>query len=577
MKRIVSVWLPSFATDRLYRSWRTMTGTLSEAGPPSRRAVLATVAAGKGGLRIVALDAAARALGMRPGMSLADARALSPTLVAVPADPPAERRALSALADWCCRYTPWASIDRDASHPGEFGGGAGLWLDTSGCAHLFGDEETMLRDLLARLEALGFTATATIAETAGAAWAIARFGSERIAVLPAGTAAVALASLPVRGLRLPPEIATALRRTGLRRIGDLLPLPRAPLAARFGDLLLRRLDQALGRLDEPLSPRLPPPAFHARLAFAEPIGRTEDIALALQHLLVDLCARLEAAHKGARRLQLAAFRTDGTVERVAVGTSRPTRGADHLRLLFREKLDRLDPGFGIEVMTLGALVVDPLASSQPSIGLADDAGEAESLAQLVDRLGNRLGPDAVVRLAEHPSHVPERACREVPAMSDLSSPQVPSPQPSPDGRGRRAVRGDCSLPPLPTPDGRGRRAERAGEGKAAVIEDHGSRQPRPLHLLASPEPVEVIAPVPDGPPVLFRWRRTRYLIARCEGPERIGPEWWLTHGGHGAEQLSRIRDYYRVEDNDGLRFWMYREGFYRPDRPPRWYLHGMFG
>jgi protein ImuB len=577
MKRIVSVWLPSFATDRLHRLRRTATSTPSEAGPPSGQAALATVAAGKGGLRILALDAPARALGMRPGMSLADARALSPTLVVVPADPTAERRALSALADWCCRYTPWAAIDQDASHPGEFGSGVGLWLDTSGCAHLFGDEETMLRDLLARLEALGFAATAVIAETAGAAWAIARFGSERIAVLPAGTAAVALASLPVRGLRLPPEIATTLRRTGLRRIGDLLPLPRAPLAARFGDLLLRRLDQALGRSDEPLSPRLPPPAFHTRLAFAEPIGRAEDVALALQHLLVDLCARLEAAHKGARLLQLAAFRTDGTVELAAVGTSRPTREADHLRRLFREKLDHLDPGFGIEVMTLGALVVDQLASSQPSIGLADDAGKTESLAQLVDRLGNRLGPDAVVRLAEHPSHVPERACREVPAMSDLSSPQVPSPQPSPDGRGRRAVRGDCSLPSLPSPDGRGRRAERAGEGKAAVIEDHGSCQPRPLHLLASPEPVEVIAPVPDGPPVLFRWRRTRYLIARSEGPERIGPEWWLTHGGHGAEQLSRIRDYYRVEDNDGLRFWIYREGFYRPDRPPRWYLHGMFG
>ena len=392
-------------------------------------------------------------------MSLADARALSPTLAVEPADPPAERRALSALADWCCRYTPWAAIDHDASHPGEFGGGAGLWLDTSGCAHLFGGEETMLRDLLARLEGLGFTATAAIAETAGAAWAIARFGGERIAVLPAGTAAVALAPLPVRGLRLPPEIATALRRMGLRRIGDLPTLPRAPLAARFGDLLLRRLDQALGRLDEPLCPRLPPPAFRARLAFAEPIGRAEDIALALQHLLVDLCARLEAAHQGARRLELAAFRTDGTVERLAVGTSRPTRRADHLRRLFREKLDRLDPGFGIEVMTLGALVVDPLVPAQATIGLADDGGKAESLAQLVDRLGNRLGSDAVVRLAEHPSHVPERACREIPAMAGLPSAEVSSPDPLTPTFSR--TRGRESPSPRPSPDGR---EETRGEG-----------------------------------------------------------------------------------------------------------------
>ena len=511
-------------------------------------------------------------------MSLADARALSPTLLVEPADPPADRRALSALADWCCRYTPWAAIDRDASHPGEFGGGAGLWLDTSGCAHLFGGEEMMLRDLLARLEGLGFTATAVIAESAGAAWAIARFAGERIAVLPKGAAAMALAPLSVRGLRLPPEIATALQRLGLRRIGDLLPLPRAPLAARFGDLLLRRLDQALGRLDEPLCPRLPPPAFRARLAFAEPIGRTEDIALALQHLLVDLCARLEAAHQGARRLELAAFRTDGTVERAAVGTSRPTRTPGHLRRLFREKLDRLDPGFGIEVMTLGALVVDPLAPAQAAIGLAGDAGKAESLAQLVDRLGNRLGSNAVVRLAQHPSHIPERACREIPAMTGLPAPPSPARSRSHPLPSRERVSDTAAAFPHPLREREGP-AQREGEGKAPGTEDedHRSRQPRPVYLLASPEPIEVIAPVPDGPPVLFRWRRTRYLIASAEGPERIGPEWWLMDGGHDAEALSRIRDYYRVEDNDGLRFWIYREGFFRPGPPPRWWLHGMFG
>src|SRR5512132_2134737 len=205
MRRIVSVWLPSFATDRLHGLRRTPTGAPpSEGGSGNGRASLATAAAGQGGLRIVAVDAAARALGIRPGMSLADARALSPSLVVEPADPPADRRALSALADWCCRYTPCAAIDQDASHAGEFGGGAGLWLDTSGCTHLFGGEETMLRDLLARLEDLGFTATAAIAETAGAAWAIARFAGERIAVLPEGAAAMALAPLSERGLRLPP-------------------------------------------------------------------------------------------------------------------------------------------------------------------------------------------------------------------------------------------------------------------------------------------------------------------------------------------------------------------------------------
>jgi protein ImuB len=516
---------------------------------------LATVASGRGGLRIVAVDAVARSGGIQPGLPLADARALLPILSALPADPAADKRALTEIADWCVRYTPWTAIDREDGHPGEFGAGAGLWLDVSGCAHLFGGEAALLRDLLTRLEGLGFAAIAAVAESAGAAWAIARFAGKSIAIVREGAVATALAPLPVQGLRLPPEVAAALQRIGLRRIGDLLSLPRAPLTARFGDILLRRLDQALGSLDEPLSPRLPPPLFRARLAFAEPIGRTEDVTAALDHLLVDLCARLEATHKGARRAELAAFRTDGTVARAAVGTSRPTRTPCHLRRLFAEKLDGLDLGFGIEVMTLGAVVVDPLAPAQPMIGLEAETSRAENLAQLIDRLRNRLGSNAVVRLTEHPSHIPERACREMPAMAGF--PTLPSPQPSPAGRGRLA--------------------QREGEGKTADNEDHRSRQPRPVHLLASPEPIEVIAPVPDGPPVLFRWRRIRYLIARAEGPERIGPEWWLADGGHNVEALSRIRDYYRVEDNDGLRFWIYREGFFRPDRPPRWYLHGMFG
>jgi protein ImuB len=507
-------------------------------------------------------------------MSLADARALLPTLIVEPADPTADRRALAEIADWCVRYTPWTAVDHDDSHPGEFGGGAGLWLDVSGCAHLFGGEEALLRDLLTRLEGLGFAATAAVAESAGAAWAIARFVGETIAVVPKGAAATALAPLSVRGLRLPPEVAAALQRIGLRRIGDLMPLPRAPLTARFGDVLLRRLDQATGYLDEPLSPRLPPPLVRARLAFIEPIGRIEDVTAALDHLLVDLCARLEAAHKGARRVELIAFRTDGTVARATIGTSRPSRSRHHLRRLFREKLDRVDAGFGIEVMTLGALVVDPLVPAQARIGLDAEAARAESLAQLIDRLGNRLGGNAVVRLTEHPSHIPEHACREMPA--GFGAPPSPARSRSHPLPSWERVLVAAATSPLLSREREGP-AQREGEGKTADNEDHRSRQPRPVHLLASPEPIEVIAPVPDGPPVLFRWRRTRYLIARAEGPERIGPEWWLADGGHSAEALSRIRDYYRVEDTEGLRFWIYREGFFRPDRPPRWYLHGMFG
>jgi protein ImuB len=503
-------------------------------------AALATVATGSGG-RIIAVSEAAHAAGIRPGLSLADARALLPILAVTPADPPAERRVLGGFADWCSRYTPWTAIDPESGYSGPYGGGADLWLDVSGCAHLFGEEDLLLRDLVGRIEALGFTAAAAIAETAGAAWALARFGGQRIAIAPNGTVASALAPLPMRGLRLEAEVTATLHRLGLRRIGDLLPLPRAPLTARFGGAIGRRLDQALGRLDEPLSPRRPPPAFLARLAFAEPIGRGEDVVAALAHLLVDLCARLAAAQQGARRVELTAFRVDGTIERIAIGTSRPVRTPKHLQRLFGEKLERLDAGFGIEVITLYALVVDPLPPSQTLISLAGDgAARPENLAQLVDRLGNRLGSNAVVRLSEYPSHIPERVSREIPAMAGLAVPPTPAPTP-------------------------------------AETENHRSRQPRPLHLLASPEPIEVIAPVPDGPPALFRWRRVQHRIAAVEGPERIGPEWWLTAAGHTPESQSRTRDYWRIEDIDGVRYWIYREGVFRLDQPPRWYLHGLFG
>ena len=489
-------------------------------------------------------------------MSLADARALLPTLTVEPADPLADHRALSALADWCGRYTPWTAVDRETGYQGEFGGGAGLWLDASGCAHLFGGEKVMLEDLVGRLENLGFSsASAAVAETAGAAWAIARFAGQKITVLSGGVVATALAPLPVRGLRLPADIAAALRRMGLRRIGDLLTLPRAPLAVRFGEALLRQLDQAMGRLDEPLSPRRPTPAFQARLAFAEPIGRRDDVAAALDHLLVDMCARLQTAHNGARRLELAAYRTDGTVARAAVGTSRPTRTPGHLRRLFGEKLDSLDPGFGIEVMTLGALVVNPLPPAQARIGLDTEAARAESLAQLVDRLGNRLGGNAVVHLAPHPTHIPERACRGIPAMMGFAaSPLTPTLS--------RWERGA---------------AARAGKGKTADIEDHRSRQPRPVNLLASPEPIEVVAPGAGRPagavslaphPLSDRPRRG----SGADRPGVVACGWRSRRGGAVPHpRLLSGRGQRRPALLDLPR------GMLPPDRPPRWYLHGMFG
>jgi len=540
---------------------------------------------------VLAANQAARAGGVEPGIPLADARALLPGLAIAEADPAADRQMLERLADWCGRYTPWTAVDENGGHARgsrlletcfggrrEIGGGAGLWLDVSGCAHLFGGEQALLDDLVGRFAGVGFAAAAALADTPGAAWAVARLGladpaspqrsppersppvdgrriaarhprsehpfagarppahpnadtpGQAIRVVPPGGAEAAVAPLPVAALRLPTAVVEGLDRVGLRRVGDPLGLPRAPLAARFGDVLLDRLDQALGATDEPLSPRRPVAPLRARLPFVEPIGRAEDVALATRTLLDELCNLLAAGHQGARRLELALYRTDATVARAVIGTGRPVCDAGHLERLFRDKLDGLDAGFGVEVMTLAALAADPLPPEQTVL---DDgtASRADGIAQVADRLGNRLGPGTVVRLAEHASHVPERACREVAALAPAAG--------APEGPER-------------------------------------SRQPRPLHLLPSPEPIEVIAPVPDGPPVMVRWRRAQLRIAAADGPERIGPEWWRADAGHDPEHQSRVRDYYRIEDADGRRFWVFREGLYRADTPPRWYLHGVF-
>ena len=487
-----------------------------------------------GGVRIAAVSPAAHAGGVFAGQPLADARALFPGLCTLEADPQADAGALDGLAAWCGRYTPWTAVDTYSCTPGD----AGVWLDITGCAHLFGGEAALLDDLISRMGRAGYTARAALAHTPGAAWAVARFGRMDecgIAIVPENGLRRALTPLPMAALRLDAASAEGLARVGLRRIGDILDLPRAPLAARFGNALTRRLDQALGKRGETLSPRVPVPPLFARLAFAEPISRAEDIAAAIRRLLDDLCAQLDGLRQGARRLELVLYRTDGTRARACVGTSRAARDADHLERLFRERIERLDPGFGIEVMTIGVPAADALEPVQIGLEtLTSGASEnaREDLARLVDRVGNRLGPANVSRLIAQASHIPEKACREIPALARAQN----------------------------IPDG-----------------PHRSVQPRPLHLLAWPDPIEVMAPVPDHPPVMFRRGRTQHRIVRAHGPERIGPEWWLENQPHDAASHERTsRDYYRVEDTEGRRFWLYREGLYKPGLPPRWYLHGEF-
>jgi len=436
--------------------------------------------------------------------------------VALEADPAGAAAALARLADWCGHYTPWTATE----------GEDGIWLDITGCVPLFPSEQALAEDLLVRLRRQGFSCRAAIADTPGAAWALARHGvlpEQGALIVPPGTTRTALADLPVVALRLAPEITHDLRRLGLRRIGALYDLPRAPLAPRFGEAVARRLDQALGLIEEPISPRRPVEPRLVRRAFAEPIQAAEDLHRGTKLLLERLCERLDRDGLGARRLELCCYRVDYRVERVAIGTSRPSRDPAHLMRLFARQIETIAPDLGIEIMQMKALEVESLAPDQLAF---DGADACDPAAPLIDRLANRLGSVNVLRLVPFASHVPERAMRAVPA---LVAPRALGTWPA--GR------------------------------------------PRPIRLLAYPDPVEVMAPVPDDPPLSFRWRRIVHRVRHAEGPERIAAEWWLDREAAGADET---RDYYRVEDEAGRRFWLYRRGLYRPEAPPRWFLHGFF-
>ena len=525
---------------------------------------LALVTAERGQLGLAAVNAAAEAGGLTPGLPLAEARALLPGLVTAPHEPETDARAIARLAAWCGRYSPWTAPCSTAEGTGQGpGGAAGILLDVSGCCHLFGGESVLLEDLQARLTAFGYTARVAMADTIGAAWAMARYAASAahpcVVVMP-GSQRAAIAGLPPAALRLPESTVEVMDRLGLRRIEDLYPLSRAVLTPRFGLLAARRLAQALGQEAEALSPRLPPPAWLVRQIFAEPISEAGDLARALDLLLPRLCRELALAGRGARRLDLTAYRSDGSLQSLSLGTSRASREAKHLRRLFNEKLPQIDPGFGIEVLTLAAGRSDPLGARQMALpvdarepvkrspqqpapvqrtdapapvnvpagaaGCAPDGAPegAEDLPDLVDRLGSRLGLAAVRAPRPHESHLPERAFVLAPAEGEME-----------------LANGDWRATP-----------------QAGL---------RPLRLLARPEPVEVVSLLPDHPPAQFRWRRVLHQVVRAEGPERLLGEWWQIDPALGEEPP---RDYFRVEDQDGRRYWLYRSA-------GSWFLHGLFG
>lgn len=463
-----------------------------------------------------AVDRLAEEAGLRAGMPAAKAQAMVPGLAVLEADARGDDEALRRLALWALRFSPVVAAD-----PPD-----GLVLDVGGTDLLHGDEEALLKRLLDRLAASGLEARAASADTWGAAHAAARHAGARIAIVAPGKTRRGIEALPVASLRLEMAHLPELRHLGLARVGDLVAQPRAALARRFGPALLRRLDQAMGDLPEPIEPVREDVPVEVRRVFAEPISARETIDRHLGTLMGRLCAQMEARRLGARRLDLLIVRVDNTHQALRVGTGRPVRDPVHLLRLFAERLGGVDPGFGIETLRLCATGTEPLAERQIGTDLDEDGTGEADLSALVDILVTRVGERHVYRFAPAESDVPERSVRRVEALS-------------PD-------------------DG-------------ASWHD---RWPRPARLLARPRPIQTLALLPDHPPASFTLRDVRYRVTRADGPERVFGEWWRSE-----REVALSRDYFRVETEGGERYWIYRagDGERGETGSGAWFLHGVFG
>lgn len=480
---------------------------------------LVLVDTNRGGLQIAALNPASARNNLRVGMTLADARIWLPGLKVAETDPVADARLLQDLAAACERYTPLVALD----------GEDGLHLDITGCAHLFGDEADLHLQICRRFTAAGVTARGAIGGTPDAARAAVRFGKTAI-LLPGGEMQAAR-DLPIAALEQGAETHTALIRAGLRTLGDLVDRPAHMLAARFGKGLVTALRRISGQEDTRLTPLRALPVCQATRICAEPMLEM----LAIEGILADLahriCRILIERGQGGRRFEASFFRSDGAVRSIVIDTAAACRAVPTILRLMRLKLDTLadplDPGFGFDAFRLGVLAVEPLAEHQ--IALDGSAEQTADVVALIDRLVTRFGRGQVQRFVARDSHDPRLSAARVPVASDAPSPPWAEPEP-------------------------------------------GNPPARPLTLFTPPQLIDAMAEVPDGPPLRFRWRRVVHVVARAEGPERIAPEWWLE-----GNEAPATRDYYRIEDARGHRFWIFREGFFEDSNArPRWFLHGLF-
>jgi protein ImuB len=544
-RRILSLWFPRLSAERLLRLRRD-----------ALLQPFAVVGLRANAHLLVSMNPEAEAAGLRQGQPLRDATAMCPTLITAPENPAEDAAFLRALRRWAGKFSPWVAEEAPDA----------LVIDLTGCAHLFGGEDGLMAQVEEDCADLGLSLRASIADTRGAAWALARYAGAGSAQTrsgdairqeahatrsraarrfsrqpnvtaqqsgPAGMIAApgqtrqALAALPLPALRIAPAAVEALGRLGLRRVEDIMGMPRAALARRFGAEVLRRLDQALGVDPEPVNPAAAPLHFAMRMSFPEPIGLIDDVTAGMDRLLPPLCAKLVAKGRGARRVRLEAQRSDGRVEVVEVGLARASQEVDRIRPLLLLKLGEIDAGFGIDRLRLEAVETEPMHALQhrghleAAADVAARQGADTALEDLIGKLGTKLGQEAVVRLHPADSNIPEKS-----AMTLAAAWSLPTAEPWPE-----------------------------------------PRAPRPI-VIFRPEPVN--APPERTPPAQFRWRRRSFDLRFAVGPERLLPEWWLDD----PEWRSGPRDYWRVEVAGGERLWLfYAHG---GEMSGGWFCQGLF-
>lgn len=462
----------------------------------------------KGRVIIVAVNKVAEGKGIYPGMVLADARTIDPALQMKDEKEGMEYKILRRLAEWCIRFSPVAAVDS----PG------GVLIDASGCTQLWGTDEKYVTDITHRIQAHGFFAKVAIADTIGAAWSIARFSNTR--VVESNKHIHAICSLPPECLRIESETTERLHKLGLHEVNDLLSIPPSALRRRFGPALLQRINQAVGIGEEYLQPVFPPQPFVDRLPCPEPIVTRPGIEIALEQLLATVCQQLIAEGRGARELFFKCLRVDNKMLAISIATHAPSVNARHLFKLFSIKLDTLEPGLGIELFILEASKTDEHKPKQEKLWNQAAGFNDHRIAELIDRIAGRIGDASVSRYLPAEHYWPEHALKRSGSLNQI-----------PESRWR-------------------------------------TDKMRPVRLLKKPEPIEVTAPIPDYPPMMFRYRQQLHKVMRADGPERIEQEWWRQDGQH--------RDYYAVQDENGNRYWLFRSGHYDAEKTYSWFIHGFF-